>query len=254
MNRWKSLHHRLELHRLLSGGKTVVASQLAKEWECNERTVRRALTCMRDEYNLPLEYDPVNATWRYTGQVDEIPAVLVSHEDRRALLFSLQAAAQFEGTPVTGQIRRLYQALLDTLPPEQLTGFQRMMENVRFTGPLISPIKKEVWDVLLLCLEARETMSITYTDATYGHTSHRDVDPYGLIMRDRRWLLVAYWVIPASSTHGSTFVSPSVFFGRNRNNRLPNQLTRRGDQPLPRVSAILEMKTSASKDMVSSHV
>jgi len=192
MSDWKPEQRRWELHRLLSGGRKVVASRQAQLWGCNERTVRRTLAYMRDEYNLPLEYDPIDTTWRYTRQVDEVPAVLVSSEDRRALLFSLQAAAQFEGTPVSGQIRRLYEALLATLPPERATRFERMMKCVRFTGPPVPVIKKEVWDVLLLCLEDHATMSITYTDGTHGRTTEREVDPYGLLMRDRRWHLVAY--------------------------------------------------------------
>jgi len=183
---------RMILHRRLTAGRPVIAAEVAKEWGCSERTVRRMLMDMRDIDRLPVEFDRVEQTWRYTRPVAQIEPLLVDVQDRRALLFSLQAAAQLEGTPVTEQVRRLYQTLLNTLPPEQVTSFQQMMESVRFTGPLIPPIKLEVWNVLLLCLEARETMNITYTDASYGRTTQRDVDPYGLIMRDRRWHLVAY--------------------------------------------------------------
>jgi predicted DNA-binding transcriptional regulator YafY len=183
---------RTELHRLLSLGRKVVASELAKQMGCAERTIRRDLLKMRDVERLPVEHDPVAQTWRYTRPVVEIPAMLVTAEDRRVLLFSLQAAAQFEDTPVCGQIRRLYQALLETLPPERITQFERMMKSVRFTGPRTPAIKKSVWDVVLLSLEARETMSITYTDGYYGSTGDREVDPYGLVMRDRHWTLVAY--------------------------------------------------------------
>lgn len=183
---------RRELHRLLSRRKKVVASHLANEWGCDERTIRRDLQAMRDVERLPLEYDPLDQTWRYTGDVVQIEPVLISAEDRRALLFSLQAASQFEGTPVCDQIRWVYQAFLSTLPPERATRFQRMMSSVRFTGPRTPQIQKQVWDAVLLCLEARETMHITYTDGYYGSTTQRDIDPYGLMMRDRRWILVAY--------------------------------------------------------------
>ncbi len=182
----------MELHRLLSRGRKVVANDLAKQMGCAERTIRRDLLKMRDVDRLPVQHDPVAQTWRYSHPVAEIPAMLVSAEDRRALLFSLQAAAQFEDTPVCGQIRRLCHALLETLPPERATQFERMMKSVRFTGPRTPQIKRQVWDVLLLSLEASETMNITYTDGYHGSTKHREVDPYGLIMRDRHWILVAY--------------------------------------------------------------
>jgi len=183
---------RIELHRLLSRGATVVASQLAKRWKCNQRTIRRDLLAMRDVDGLHIEFDPLDQTWRYTGEVAEIPALLVSAEDRRALLFSLQSASQFEDTPVCAQIRHLYESLLATLPPERATRFQAMMQSVRFTGPSSPPIPKSIWDAVLLCLEAHETMHITYTDGYYGSTTQRDIDPYGLIVRNRSWILIAY--------------------------------------------------------------
>jgi len=183
---------RLELHRLLSRHATVVASQLARQWHCHQRTIRRDLIAMRDVERLPIAFDADKQTWHYTSDVVAIDPLLVRAEDRRALLFSLQCASQFDDTPVCQQIRHLYETLLATLPPEHATNFQRMMQSVRFTGPPAPPILKPVWDCLLLSLEARETLHITYTDAYHGSTTERDIDPYGLIVRNRSWILVAY--------------------------------------------------------------
>jgi len=183
---------RISLDRHLSHGRKVVAAKLAKEWGCAERTIRRDLLRMRDVDKLPIEYDPVEQNWRYTQPVVGIQPTLVSEEDRRALLFSLQASAQLENTPVCEQTRRLYKDLLATLPTEKATQFEQMMGCVRFTGPSVPTIKPEVWAVLLLCLEAHETMHMTYTTGYAGKTTERDVDPYGLLMRDRHWILVAY--------------------------------------------------------------
>jgi len=195
MPEFKAHERRLQLHRLLARKeKKVVAAQIAKEWACSERTIRRDLNAMRDDHKQPIEYDPVDGTWRYADgkEVVELPAMVISTDDRRALLFSLQAAAQFEGTPVCEQVRRVYTALLATLPPEQATRFERMMKSVRFTGPPTPPISKTVWDVLLLALEEGSTVHMTYRDGNTGQPFARDVDPYGLTMRDRRWLLLAY--------------------------------------------------------------
>ncbi len=183
---------RAELIRLLSHGRPVVASELAKGFGCNEATVRRQLKAMRDEEGLPIVRDRVAGTYRFTQKVAEIPGMLVSVEDRGALLFSLQAAAQFEDTPVCAGIRRIYENLLATLPAEGATDFERMMKCVRFTGPRAPRIRAEVWQVLLLCLEAHETMRITYTDGYRGRVTQREIDPYGLLMCNRSWILVAY--------------------------------------------------------------
>ncbi len=190
------LQRRLELHRLLKDKKKVVASDLARQWGCSERTVRRQLYDMRDKEQLPIEHDRIKKTWWYTREVVELPAMLATGEDRRALLFSLRAAAQFEDVPVADQVERVYQHLLATLSPERVTKYQQLMKSVCFTGPRMPKVSRRVWDMLLNSIEDRETLHITYTDGGYGSTTHRDIDPYGLIMRDRRWVLVAYchWV------------------------------------------------------------
>ncbi|MCL2646817.1 MAG: WYL domain-containing protein [Phycisphaerales bacterium] len=187
-----SQQRQLALHRMLVKGRKVLASELAKKFGCNERTIRRDLIKMRDESGLPIEFDSRDQTWRYIREVAEVPPMLVDTEDRQALLFTLRAAAQFEDTPVRQQVERLYENLLGTLPPEQVTRFKELMDCVHFTGPRLQAVKKEVWDVVLLAMEGRETMRIVYTDGYHGFTGERDIDPYGLLMRDRRWILVAY--------------------------------------------------------------
>ena len=186
-----SAQRRTELHRMLKARRRVVAAHLAIAWERSEKTIRRDLEAMRDDLRLPIRYDPRDQTWRYTGEVAELEPMLVSGEDRRALLFSLAAAAQLEGTPVCGQIERLYRTMLSTLPPERATRFDQMIQCIRFTGPRTKQVPQPVWQVLLLCLEAGETVQITYTDGVYGSTTDRAVDPYGLIMSDRHWVLIA---------------------------------------------------------------
>ena len=147
---------------------------------------------MRDVLCLPIAHDSVHQTWRYIGDVAELKPTLISVEDRRALLFSLQAATQLEGTPVCEQVGRISRTLLSTLPPERATAFERMMKSIRFTSPHTPKVKKAVWDAVLLSLEAKETLQITYSDGVFASTTQRQIDPYGLLMRDRRWILVAY--------------------------------------------------------------
>ena len=147
---------------------------------------------MKTAENLPVEYDRISKTWKSSSTILDLDPISVTSEDRRALLFSLAAAGQLEGTPVCRQIHRLYRALLDNLPPEKVTQFEKMMSSVRFTGPTISAIRPDVWANILLCLEARESMAIVYVSGIDGKSRPRQVDPYGLLMRDRHWILIAY--------------------------------------------------------------
>ena len=173
-------------------GRPVVAVELARKFECNEITVRRLIKSLRVNDGLKIIQDRKLGTYRLTDDVMELPKMVVSREDRRALLFSLQMAAQFEDTPVCDGIRLIYRNLLATLPPEQVTDHERTMKCVRFTGPRVPRISPKVWNTLLLCLEAHETARITYRDGWHGRIREREIDPYGLLMCNRAWILVAY--------------------------------------------------------------
>lgn len=191
MAEWTEKRRRAELLRLLKKGKPVVAAHLATVFGCNEATVRRQLDSMRDDELLPIQQDRKAKTYRFTQPVVDIPAMLVSTEHRQAMLFTLQAAAQFEDTPVCDGIRRICKEILDSMPPESVTDFQTLMKSVRFTGPRAPRIRPEVWRVLLLSLEAHETVRITYTNGSRGRVTEREIEPYGLLMCNRSCILVA---------------------------------------------------------------
>jgi predicted DNA-binding transcriptional regulator YafY len=145
---------------------------------------------MRDVDRLPVSYNPRTRVWRATGEIESVPTNLVSAGDRRALLFSLRAAAQMDGTPMAANLRQVYLSFLNTLPAERATNFERVMDKVLFLGPEVPKVRPEVWEVLLLALESSESVCFRYRDGAKGVESSRGVDPYGLVMRDKRWLMV----------------------------------------------------------------
>ena len=65
------------------------------------------MECLRQQYRMPVEFDPLEQTWHYTGATGEIAATLVTVEDRRALLVAMQAVEQFAGTPWYARLKAL---------------------------------------------------------------------------------------------------------------------------------------------------
>lgn len=181
----------IELHRRLKAHGSFVLKDLAREWNCSTKSIYRTIETMRAG-GLQLEFDPIDQRWRYTGEVVEVPVTLITDEDRRALLFSLRAAALLDGLPIRPRIENVYKVLLNTLSAEKANCFSKAMQRVHFAGPRPSQIAPGVWDMVLLSLEARTTMHIHYTDGAFGSNTQRDLDPYALIMRDRRWILVGH--------------------------------------------------------------
>ncbi len=149
----------LTLDRWLRGGRRVVAAEAAREFGVDERTVRRDLKeVLAGKYRLPVRYDRHQRAWYYEGEVTSLPGTMVSTADRLALLIGLHAAEQFKGTPVHAQLADMYRRLLDLLPPETRTGYQVMAKKIRFEGPPVDPVPRQIWDTLLNALEEPTTL------------------------------------------------------------------------------------------------
>lgn len=189
-----ALNHRIfTLDRWLRSGRKVVATEAARELCVDERTIRRDLKqVLAGQYGLPVRYDRGQRVWYSDGDAATLPGTLVSTADRLALLIGLHAAEQFRGTPVHGQLADMYRRLLDLLPPETRTGYQAMAKKIRFEGPPVDPVPRQIWDTLINTLEEPTTLQMVYQTAHNGATGERRLDPYGLIARHRDWYVIGY--------------------------------------------------------------
>src|SRR5262249_19568406 len=70
---------------LLRSGKQLKATDLAREFEVNVRTAYRDLDFLRDQWNVPLEFDRAQGTYRLTEPMADLPAVTLSQGELVAL-------------------------------------------------------------------------------------------------------------------------------------------------------------------------
>jgi predicted DNA-binding transcriptional regulator YafY len=182
----------LEIHRALQAGYFFyTAVKLAKRFGCNERTIRRDLEQMRAE-GLPVEYDYAGRKWFYSHAVGDLPATLVTSEDRDALLVAQQAIEQFAGTPWYDRLKSAFGRILQTLPDELATNYEKVAGRIRFEGNPIAPIGSAVWKTICTCIEDSTALRMVYKTGHSGQTRDREVDAYGLVVNNREWYLVGW--------------------------------------------------------------
>lgn len=181
-----------EIHRRLCEGRIWTAVALARDFEVDERTIRRDLEYMRDQLRMPLEYERHRRTWYYSEPAGDLSATLVSIKDRVALLVAQQAVEQFAGTPWYEQLKNAMARIIEALPQETVTEFQRVAERIRFEGSPLPPLSSAVWNEICDCIELSETIQIDYKTGHSGEQREREVDPYGLVVRNREWFLIAW--------------------------------------------------------------
>src|SRR5215212_7267905 len=93
------LERMLHIHDELQRGRPVNCTRLGATLEVSRKTVVRAIEYMRDRHNLPIEFDAVRNSYRYTEPVGAFPTQKVTEGEVFALLVARKALEQYRGTP-----------------------------------------------------------------------------------------------------------------------------------------------------------
>jgi len=84
----------LRIHEELQDGHLTNCPKLARKLEVSTKTIMRDLAFMRDQLDLPVEYDSKTYSWRYSYPVKSFPTVQVSEGELLALLVAQKALEQ----------------------------------------------------------------------------------------------------------------------------------------------------------------
>jgi len=101
----------LRIHEELQDGYLTNCSKLAGKLEVSTKTIMRDLAFMRDQLDLPVEYDSQTYSWRYSYPVKNFPTVQVSEGELLALLVAQKALEQYKGTPYHDQLAHAFEKL-----------------------------------------------------------------------------------------------------------------------------------------------
>ncbi len=84
----------LRIHEELRRGSLVNCTQLSRTLEVCRKTIVRDLAFMRDQLDLPVEFDARIQAYRYTHPVNAFPTVQVTEGELLALLVAQRALEQ----------------------------------------------------------------------------------------------------------------------------------------------------------------
>jgi predicted DNA-binding transcriptional regulator YafY len=86
----------IQIHELLKEGKFPNCQALSDDFEVSYKTVQRDIDFMRDQLQLPIEYDSARRGFIYTKEVNNLPMVALKEGEVVALLVAQKAVQELE--------------------------------------------------------------------------------------------------------------------------------------------------------------
>ena len=182
----------LQIHEALRSGRLVNCSKLAGTLEVSRKTIVRDIAFMRDQLDLPIEFDPRINAYQYTAPVDAFPTVNVTEGELLALLVAQRALEQYRGTPFHRQLSIAFGKLSSSLRDRISFSPADEMTTVSFKNIGLGKTDLKVFNHLSAAVLHQQEVSFAYKKPGAKQGAPRRVRPYHLANRENLWYLIGF--------------------------------------------------------------
>jgi len=182
----------LRIHEILQDGRDTNCTKLAEQLEVSTKTIMRDLAFMRDQLDLPAEYDARTFTWRYAYPVRNFPTVQISEGELLALLVAQKALEQYKGTPYHDQLAHAFEKLSSGLNERISFSPRGTLQNISFHQAGLGRSDLKLFEKLSRAVNESHEVSFDYKKPQSRDTEPRRVQPYHLANRESVWYLVGH--------------------------------------------------------------
>ena len=150
------------------------------------------LACMRDELELPIEYDGQRHGFYLTRPVAGFPVVPVTAKELFSVCVAHKAIEHYRGTPLERPLELAFKKFAGQLDDEELFTLQSLDEVLSFRpfAPEDADLRK--FEVVTEALRERQAMRFEYRKPGEKTVEVRRVHPYHLMEFGARWYLLAH--------------------------------------------------------------
>lgn len=182
----------LRIHEILQDGRLTNGTKLAEQLEVSTKTIMRDLAFMRDQLDLPAEYDPQTYSWRYAYPVKNFPTVQISEGELLALLVAQKALEQYQGTPYHDQLAHAFAKLSSGLNDRISFSPSGTLGNISFHHAGLGRSDLKLFEKLTRAVNDSREIAFDYRKPRSPGTEQRRVQPYHLANRENAWYLVGH--------------------------------------------------------------
>jgi proteasome accessory factor B len=181
-----------EIHRLIRQGRRPNCSTLAREIEVTAKTIQRDISFMRDQLNLPLEYDAVRHGYYYSEEVSDFPSMRLSRHELVALFLARQALEPMRGTKLQKILSESFRRIAGSCSGELSISWEDLDEafSVKAAGAVAADVT--LFSSLMEAVQKRRVISFHYRKPNQREALARLVHPHHVGQVDHGWYMVGW--------------------------------------------------------------
>jgi predicted DNA-binding transcriptional regulator YafY len=166
---------------LMQDGKYPNCSTIAKEMEVSLSTVGRDMEYMRNELELPIEYDEQRHGFYLTKPVDRFPMVQVTERELFYVCVAHKAIEHYRGTTLEKPLEQAFKKFAGRLDDADQIYFQSMDDvlSVRPSAPDDADLRQ--FELVTQQITERRLMGSNYREPGEKSAKARRVHPYHML-------------------------------------------------------------------------
>lgn len=165
-----------QLHQQLKAGRCPSLQQLSEALERSERTVKRDLRALREQWNAPLKFDRERGGYRYSEPGWEFPLIRMTEGELLAFFTAERALKAVGRSPEATLLRNGLAKLAAQLPAEVLLNLAELTERLSFQAAPQVAIDAAVLQLLARAAVERRTVQFDYHSKTRNEQRSRRVN------------------------------------------------------------------------------
>ena len=181
----------LHIHQTLLDGRYPNCSTLCRTIEVSSKTIQRDLDYMRDQLDLPIEYDKTRHGYCYTESVIHFPTIPTTEGEVLALFVAQKALEQYRGTPFEQPLATAFGKLAQILEEEISINFGELSQALSFRHTGVAITDLATFKQVTRALQESRELTFSYRKLNQSRSQSRHVQPYHLSSIDGQWYLFA---------------------------------------------------------------
>ena len=190
MSKSDRLARMLRIVTLIQNRSGISLRRLADECEVCERTIYRDIQTLTVG-GLPISFNQSSRGYQFESKVFLHP--LTFELDEAAALAQCLRPFLSSSTPLTFDLQRAYEKILESLPGERqrLVSQRREAVDIRLASHP-ADVNGDIFGGVEAAINNRNRLKISYYTKSTETLSERKIDPYLVVFRGRAWYLVAF--------------------------------------------------------------